>query len=163
MDRYGDAVLRTAYFYLKDKQRAEDAYQETFLRVYRALDKLRDHADPKPWILKVAINVCRDMRRSAWWRRVLLVDRADSETAAGDSAEHGAMAAEESRELYQSVTRMSEPFRTVVLLYYYHDLTTLEIGGMLQVAEGTVRSRLHRARLMLRHDLERTKERGGGR
>lgn len=164
---YGDAVLRTARFYLRDKQRAEDAYQETFLRVYRALGRMEETGELKPWILKIAIRVCLDMKKSAWWRRVLLIGRAGQEPGDGGgaakrsiSAEGGALQAERSRELYERVTRLGEPYRTAVLLYYYHELSTEEIGRMLQVAEGTVRSRLHRARQTLRHALEQEGERG---
>ncbi|MEK0315482.1 sigma-70 family RNA polymerase sigma factor [Cohnella sp. 56] len=164
MTMYGDAVLRTAYFYLRDRHKAEDAYQETFLRVYRALDRVREAPHPKPWILKVAIRVCLDMRKSSWWRRVLLMDRPWKETERTPpadrtySVEGGVLRAEENRELYERIVRLNEPYRTVVLLYYYHELTTQEIGDMLQAAEGTVRSRLHRARQLLRHALDQAGE-----
>lgn len=164
MTTYGDAVLRTACFYLRDRHKAEDAYQETFLRVYRALDRVREAPDPKPWILKVAIRVCLDMRKSSWWRKVLLMDRPWRETERAPpadriySVEGVVLRTEDNRELYERVAKLSEPYRTVVLLYYYHELTTQEIGDMLRVAEGTVRSRLHRARQLLRHALDQAGE-----
>lgn len=152
MDRYGDAVLRTAYFYLRDRQRAEDVYQEVFLRVYRNRGSLEAMENPKAWVLKIAVNACRDVMRRPWWKKVLLIDSRPRETA--ESVEQEAVDSETNRELWRSVSELAEPFRTAVLLYYYHELSTKEIGGILNVSEGTIRSRLHRARQMLKENLE---------
>ncbi|GIO14507.1 RNA polymerase subunit sigma-24 [Cohnella xylanilytica] len=155
MDRYGDAVLRTALFRLKDRQKAEDVYQEVFLRVYRCEVSMQDIANPKAWILKVTLNACRDAERRPWWRQAPLLSRHSRETT--ESVERTAVLAETNRELWRAVSALAEPFRMCVLLYYYHELSTREIGDVLGVSEGTVRSRLHRARQLLKATLE-----GGG-
>ncbi|WP_245590343.1 sigma-70 family RNA polymerase sigma factor [Cohnella panacarvi] len=161
MAEHGDAVLRTAYVYLRDRQKAEDAYQEVFIRVYRNGGRLRRMEKLRPWILKVTINVCRDLKRSAWWRKVLFrhdraEDTAVSEAEAVASAEHQAIASEQSREVLEQVMRLEERYRMVVLMFYYHEWSTQEIADALQVREGTVRSRLHRGRALLKGYIEKS-------
>ena len=65
--RYGDAVLRVCYLTLLDAREAEDAAQETFLRAWRFMDRCEGRGD-KTWLVRIALNVCRDVRRSRWRR-----------------------------------------------------------------------------------------------
>ena len=69
---YGDAVLRMCFIYLADRQLAEDALQDTFLKAWRRMDscEARSGASAKTWIMRIAINTCKDYRRSAWFRHV---------------------------------------------------------------------------------------------
>ena len=68
--RYGKELLRLCYVYLKDASQAEDAVQETFLKAYRRMDTFRGQSSEKTWLFAIAVNVCRDMCRSAWFRCV---------------------------------------------------------------------------------------------
>ena len=65
---YEVILLRTCYMYLHDKALAEDATQETFLKAYKALDSFRGESSEKTWLMRIAMNTCRDMKRSAWFR-----------------------------------------------------------------------------------------------
>lgn len=69
---YGEDVLRTSYMYLKDRQRAEDAFQEVFLKIYRKYDSFKGNSSEKTWIISITINVCKDLLRSSWLKRVFL-------------------------------------------------------------------------------------------
>ena len=71
---YGNAVLRMCFLYLKDSHLAEDASQETFLKVYRNYAQFDGTAGEKTWVMRIAINVCKDYLRSAWNRRVSVVE-----------------------------------------------------------------------------------------
>ena len=148
MDEFGDMVLRTAYVYLRDRQKAEDVYQEVFVRVFRHGDKIKRMGNAQGWILRVTMNLCRDLKRSTWWRRVLFLN--DERDGVSGSLEDRIVASEKSRELLAHIMRLETPYRMAVLLFYYHDLSTREIAGVLKVPEGTVRSRLHRARALLK-------------
>ena len=64
------ALVRMCCLCLGDASLAEDAAQETFLKAYRALDGFRGECDEKTWLMRIAINTCRDMRRSRWTRHV---------------------------------------------------------------------------------------------
>jgi len=68
VDQYQESVLRTCYLYLCDKTLAEDATQETFLRVYRTMDSFRGESSEKTWILKIAMHTCYDINHSGWFR-----------------------------------------------------------------------------------------------
>lgn len=65
MARYQTPVLRMCFAYLRDRQLAEDAAQETFVKAYRALAAFRGDSDEKTWLMRIAINTCKDMRRGA--------------------------------------------------------------------------------------------------
>ena len=68
VDRYQAQLLRLCYLVLHDTMLAEDAVQETFLKAYRAMGRFRGDCQEKTWLMRIAINTCRDMRRSAWLR-----------------------------------------------------------------------------------------------
>ena len=63
---YAGMVYRHCLHMLSRPEEAEDAAQETFLKAYRALDSFRGECDEKTWLMRIAINTCRDMRRSRW-------------------------------------------------------------------------------------------------
>jgi RNA polymerase sigma-70 factor (ECF subfamily) len=155
MDLYGDDVLRTCYMFLKDRHRAEDAFQEVFLKVYRSLNGFKAKSSEKTWIISIAINHCKDMLRSSWVKRVMLTDRIRSASAAPD-VEKGLIRQDEKRFLYETVLALPQVLKEVIILYYYQELDTREIAHILKIPEGTVRSRLHKARTVLRKEL------GGG-
>ncbi|MFV0413086.1 MAG: sigma factor [Oscillospiraceae bacterium] len=75
MDSYGNSLLRLCFMYLKDMPMAEDAVQETFFKVYKNYGKFDGGNGEKTWITRIAINVCKDMLRSAWNRRVNVVEQ----------------------------------------------------------------------------------------
>lgn len=155
MDRYGDDVLRTCYMFLKDRHRAEDAFQEVFLKVYRSLSGFRSQSSEKTWIISIAINHCKDMLRSSWIKRVMLTDRIHGAASAPDVVK-GIIRQDEKRLLYETVMALPHALKEVIILYYYQELDTREIGHILKIPEGTVRSRLHKARSVLKQEL------GGG-
>jgi len=155
MDLYGDDVLRTCYMFLKDRHRAEDAFQEVFLKVYRSLNGFKAKSSEKTWIISIAINHCKDMLRSSWVKRVMLTDRIRSASAAPD-VEKGLIRQDEKRFLYETVLALPQVLKEVIILYYYQEIDTSEIAHILKIPEGTVRSRLHKARTVLRKEL------GGG-
>ena len=73
--QYGTMVLRQAYFYLKDRQKAEDVCQEVFLRMYKKQPQLPDEQSEKAYLLRVTINLCKDVLKSAWHRRTAPAER----------------------------------------------------------------------------------------
>ncbi len=149
MDTYGNDVLRTSYMYLKDMHKAEDAFQEVFIKVFNKFDSFRGDSSEKTWIIKITINVCRDILRSSWLKRVLLTDRFVEQKSSPDIAGR-IIRKDENKLLFDEVMSLPEAFREVIILYYYHGCDTKEAGEILNTAEGTVRSRLHRAREMLK-------------
>ncbi len=147
---YSTAVLRTCYVYLADRALAEDALQDTFMKVWRSMDQFerRNGSSAKTWILRIAINTCKDYRANAWWRRV------DLSKAIEDLPPSVMGVSDESRDLFLTVMRLPIKLRQVVLLYYYHDMTMAEIAGILNIGKSAVHHRLKKAYALLRMQLE---------
>lgn len=152
MDTYGNDVLRTSYMYLKNLQNAEDAFQEVFIRVFNKLESFKGESSEKTWIIRITINVCKDMLRSSWFKRVLLTDKLKDKNV-NIGIENRIIKIEENKVIFEEVMSLSHRFKEVIILYYYHNCNTAEISKILNVAEGTVRSRLHRAREILKTKL----------
>lgn len=147
--RYADDVLRVSYFYLGDREKAEDVMQEVFLRVMDKQPVLREGSE-KSWLLKVALNICRDQWRSSWAKRVILGSKRLDIIPADDELEDRT----EKEALMQAVHSLPADVREVFLLFYYQRYTIEEIAKILDVQAGTVSSRLSRGRKKLKVLLE---------
>lgn len=145
MERCGDAVYRLALCRLGGRADAEDVYQEVFLRLLRDTTDFRDDEHLKAWLLRVTVNCCNDLRRSAWFRRTAPLE------AAPDAA---APAQDGNDELWQAVRALPDDLRIVVWLHYVEGYGTDEIAPLVGCRPATVRTRLHRARKKLRLELE---------
>jgi RNA polymerase sigma factor (sigma-70 family) len=150
-----EIAFRTAYLVLGDAAEAEDAAQEGFVKAHAALDRFRDGAPFRPWLLRIVVNTARNRRRSAT-RRMGLQLRVDAAEASRvvDSAESGALAAERRRELVDAVNGLGPDDRLIIGARYFLELHEAEIATLIGVAPGTVKSRLSRARARLARRLE---------
>lgn len=155
MSDYGDHVLRTCYLYLKDRQLAEDAVQDTFIKVYTKFHTFKGNSSEKTWIMRIAINVCKDYLRRRSYKE-LPRDFSEFVTADEGSEEPAAelINTDENIALLDAVTSLSTIYRETILLYYYNGFNTREIAKILKIGETTVCVRLKRARDMLRVALE---------
>lgn len=156
LSAHGTAVLRFAAFYLRDRSLAEDAAQEVFLRAYRNWADFRATGSVKAWLMRITANVCRDeLRRRRWRREESLEQFPAVNPEPGGDPEEAAIARLEGAALLGHVLDLPEEIRETVFLYYYFDLSTVDIAQTLDCPEGTVRSRLVRGRRRLKEVLER--------
>ena len=137
---HGQAVYRLAYARTGSREDAEDITQETFLRLVRAAPVFRDEAHCRAWLLHVAMNCTRSLFRRPWRRRDLPLEEAAN--AAAPEGERG--------DVLEAVLALPPRDRAAVHLYYYEGYSTPEISAMTGQSEGTVRSRLSRARQKLK-------------
>ncbi|MBR4359668.1 MAG: sigma-70 family RNA polymerase sigma factor [Clostridia bacterium] len=142
--KYANDVLRVSYFYLGDRQQAEDVTQDVFVRLLTSSPDLEAGRE-KAWLLKVALNRCRDLWRAAWVKRVVLGSPAMELTPAPDRMEERL----ERQELLSAIHKLPADFRDVILLHYYQGYGIAEMAQILKVPEGTVSSRLSRGRKKL--------------
>ena len=151
VNQYQASLLRTCYMYLRDQEQAEDAVQETFLKAYRYFGAFRGESAEKTWLMKIAINTCRDMRKTGWF---LHMDR----RVTPEMLPEASVPFEEIEEgLIVEVMNLPLRLREVVLLYYYYqNMDTNEIAQTLGIARSSVSGRLQRARKKLREILEGT-------
>jgi RNA polymerase sigma factor (sigma-70 family) len=151
VDAFADVAFRTAYLITGDATEAEDAAQEAFVKAYRALDRFREGSPFRPWMLRIVGNTARNRRRSAGRQLGLrLRAQAAAPTAqAVPSAEAAAVRDERRRELLDAINALPADDRLVIGARYFLDLSEAEIAALVGVAQGTVKSRLFRARRRL--------------
>ncbi len=142
--RYQDMVYRTALHALGGPQDADDAVQEVFLRLFNYRGTFESEEHLRRWLLRVAVNYCRDVLKSPWRRRRVPLEEAP-EVPVFDRPEQAA--------LYREVMALPSKYRTVLDLFYYEELSVREIGELLRVETSTVTTRLARARARLRERL----------
>lgn len=147
MKAYGDAILRMSYSYLHNLADAEDILQDTLLSLMKANPVFSDADHEKAWLLRVAINLCKNRLKSSWFKRTeILEDYPDEKMSESMSASESIV--------FDIVNRLAVKYREVIHLFYYEGFSTSEIAGLLRKNESTVRSLLHRAREKLKEDLK---------
>ena len=143
-NRYASDIIRVSYFYLGDRGKAEDVCHDAFVSLFVNRPAL-EPGHEKTWLLKVAMNRCRDIWRSAWVRRVISGSPAFEMIPAPDTlGKHM-----EKAEVLQAVHSLPADFREIFILYYYQGYGISEISGILNLPEGTISSRLSRGRKKL--------------
>ena len=145
---YEKDLLRLCCVYLKDSSMAEDAVQETFLKAYKNLHSFRGESSEKTWLIRIAINVCKDMQRTAWFRNIGRMVNLD-DVQIPQVQEHDVKSA-----VVSEIMRLPGKLKEVVLLYYYEDMNQSEIAEILNVSITTVHRRLEKARALLKDMLE---------
>ncbi len=100
------------YAILRDEELAKDAVQETFLKAYQAMGAFREDCSEKTWLTRIAVNTCRDMRRSAWFRHV------NGRLTLEDLPELTVQVEEDRVELTLAIMHLPQKLKEVTLLYY---------------------------------------------
>lgn len=145
-DEFADLVIqnkipmyRLAMGILKNNADAEDAVSETILIAYEHLYSLKDKTKFKSWMMTMLVNESKRVLKRR--KKAVLSDNADLFTGVSKESNH---------EILDLVMSLKEEFSQVVILYYYEGFTTKEIAKILRISEGTVKSRLSRARTKLK-------------
>lgn len=147
---HGPAVLRLLVRYVGDLDRAEELFQETWLRVKVGLKGFRGQAHIGTWIYRIALNLARDDRR----RRQRKVDWAEvARDQHGGPAIDGAERHEELARLYRAIDELPELQREALVLNKLHGMSYREMAELTGSTEGTLRSRVHWAMVALRRQL----------
>lgn len=143
-DQYATDVLRVCYFYLSDREKAEDVCQDVFVRLMTTHPVLQPGRE-KSWLLKVALNRCRDLWRGAWLKRVILGGPTFELIPAPDEFSRR----NDQQAMMAAINQLPATFKEVILLHYYQGMNIAEIAQMLELPEGTISSRLSRGRKKL--------------
>ena len=141
-------LLRTCYLLLRDAALAEDAVQETFLKAWRARDDYRREASEKTWLMRIAVNTCKDMLRGGWFRRI------DRKVDMTDLPETAAPFAEPDDTITRAILSLQDDLRQVVTLRYYQGCSIQEVAEVLHIGRRTVHYRLDKAERALMVALE---------
>ena len=148
MQTHGSTVLRVCYLYLKDHSLAQDAAQTAFVKAWQHFASLKDNANEKAWLMRIAVNTCKTMLRSPEYR--LYAHSPDMDDLPEPSCEddHG------DATVLSAVLALPEKYREVVMLHYYQGLSSPETARILRVPQATVLTRLHRALKLLESELK---------
>lgn len=157
MTAYGQDVWNFVYCMTRKWELADDITQEVFLKAYRHMHSFRREASVKTWLLTIARNTVRDYMKSAFMRRVTLVDwvqnRETHPSAEDESFEQMAVS-----RIWKQVLELPVKYREVLILFAHYQLSMKEIARLLGTREGTVKSRLHQARLKVLQIKERDED-----
>ena len=143
IDQHGDDIWRLFLLYMGERQLAEDAFQETFVRAWRHMNTFRGESSAKTWLSHIAVNVCRDMLRTPWLRM-----RRSARSV--EVMEHlPAPDATPRHELMDAIRALPDKYREVIVLVYVQDMKLREAAAQLRLPVPTVSTRLRRARARL--------------
>lgn len=151
-ERYKDRIYRTALAITRDPAAAEDILQECFIRLFTHADRLHTDEPIGPWLYRVAVNLSADWlsHRQRWFG---LVNRLVERWTAPLRVEREVEERELQEKVQNAIRSLPLAQQVVVVLYYLEGLSLKEIAEILEVPEGTVKSRLHYAREALRERL----------
>lgn len=136
---YRDDVYRFALSYTRSREEAEDICQTVFEQLLR--QKSITPGKEKAWLMQTCANRCKNLLRSHWWQKTVpMEDRPDAPRDADP--------------VRRAVLGLKPEYRAVVYLYYYEGYDTREIGKLLGISQSAVSTRLHRARSLLKQELE---------
>ncbi|MEK4007596.1 RNA polymerase sigma factor [Paenibacillus sp. FSL H3-0333] len=143
-EQYADMLYRIALVHLGSRQDAEEATQDTFIKLMEKAPVFKDDEHQKAWLIRVITNHCKNLLGRGWRKREVKLEGVEQVTA--DNPEELAV--------LQLVLALPVKYKTVIHLYYYEDYPVQEISRILQISESAVKMRLQRGRQLLRLELE---------
>ena len=150
LDTYSDLIIRLCYSYVKTMHDAEDIAQDVFLELIRRKPAFTDNNHEKAWLLRTAVNKCKNHLKSGWVSKTVPLE---------DNLSDSALQTEDSglddtkRAVLEAVNSLPEKYRTVIHLFYYEDYSVARIAEILHSREGTIKSQLNRGRQLLKTKL----------
>lgn len=148
MRAYGTDIKRFCTLQLRDAALAEDAAQDVFFKAWKALGTFRNESSEKTWLIRIALNTCRDYQRAGWFRfmdRRVTPDDLPGQSVAF-SFQDGTVAGE--------IAALPPKVKAVILLRYYEGMNLQESADALNVSLATVKRRLKKANQILRRNLK---------
>ncbi len=140
--RYAETVYRLALSRTRDVHNAEDVFQEVFLRLLKWNKPFESEEHRRAWLIRVTINCSKKWLCSAWMKRTVPLD------------ESLPFPQQQDRDVYFAVLELPAQYRTVIHLHYYERMPVEEMAQVLSISESAVKSRLYRARNLLREMLK---------
>lgn len=157
---YGREIYSFCRYLAGSRQEADDLYQDTFVRAVEQCERMDEAQNPKSFLLTVAVNLWKNKKRKFAWRsRIAAMENIGSEKlelleSKEETPEETYVSKEERELVYRAVSQLGEKYKSVILLYYMEDMNLSEIAEILSIPIGTVKSRLHKARTILKKELE---------
>ncbi len=146
----------------QEKEAAEELYQDTFLKAVELCGRIDEKNNPKSYLLSVAVKLWKNRKRKFAWRsRIAVIESGKPEECYSESAawevdgpEEKLLQKERQRVVTEAVKELKEDYRMPMYLYYAEEMPLKDIASILHIPEGTVKSRLHKARKEIKKYLE---------
>ncbi|WP_412102207.1 sigma-70 family RNA polymerase sigma factor [Peribacillus frigoritolerans] len=149
MSLYGQDILQLVYSYVKDAVVAEDLTQEIFIKCYKALPTYNQQSNIRTWLWRIAINHCKDYRKSWYFRKVSTAEEEQDWTST-DNVEEEVIQQDEDRQLAVVVMELPIQYRELIYLHYFQEMKLKEISEITGVKLGTVKTRMRQAKRRLK-------------
>lgn len=140
---YGDLLYRTGIMILGNPQDVQDVLQEVMLKVLQKMPEFHDSEHEKAWLLRVTINLCKDMLRFRFRHQYIQIDELEIEAVDTDD-----------RQLLQEIIQLPSRWQIVLILHYVEGYSLKEIADILAVSENAVKKRMQRAKAGLKKKLQ---------
>lgn len=158
---YGKDIYSFCKYLTNNLPEADDLYQDTFLLAVELKEKIDYGNNPKSYLLSISLRIWKNKKRKFAWRKRIaevqsLVDEkdVDMEVSPELSPEESVICKEEEEAVRLAVNSLPDKLKLVVLLFYMEELPVAQIAEVMKIPTGTVLSRLHQARKVLRKELE---------
>ncbi|HJB32834.1 MAG TPA: RNA polymerase sigma factor [Candidatus Oscillibacter excrementavium] len=145
VEQYLNMVYRIALNWFGSVHDAEDAAQEVMLRLWKNTSGFEGDAHLRHWLVRVTINVCKDLSRAPWRLHSVPLAQAPPQPCANEP---------EAQAVVEEILRLPKKYRVPLYLYHYEGYSVREISALLKANPSTIRTRLSRARELLKHQLE---------
>ncbi|ENQ3108723.1 RNA polymerase sigma-70 factor, ECF subfamily [Bacillus sp. 491mf] len=155
MNKYGQEILQLVYSYVNNKEVAEDLTQDIFVKCYKSLHTYKGKSKLKTWLWRIAINHCKDYIKSWYNKKVIVTENEFTYTGVQkESVEQTVIQNDEDRRLASAVMNLPIKYREVIYLFYFEELPIKDIAMVIEVKENTIKTRLKKAKELLKKGLE---------
>lgn len=148
IEQYADLIYRIAMAHTKNQHDAEDIFQDVFVSLIKYLNNIEDESHLKHWLIRATLNRCKNHFKTFWKRNVDTYGDFYFSNLTNSESE-----SEHTEYVRYLVDALPRKHRSVVYLYYFEDYSVEEIASILEIATGTVKSRLYTARKNLGNEL----------
>ena len=144
VEKYADTVRRVCFMHMKNYSDVEDVFQDVFLKYILYEQPFENDDHEKAWLIRVAINSCKDVLKSFSRRMVQSFEDVDAEPLYIQDEDKGVL---------DAILRLPDNYKNVIYLFYYEGYTAVEIARILNKRENTIYTWLSRAKAKLEADL----------
>ena len=151
MHEHTDYLLKLAYLYVKDWPTAEDIVQDVFITFYQKFEQFEERSSLKTYLSKITVNKCKDYLKSWRYRMHSLTN---SFSTKSKNNRNRLIEQDEKLELADAVLQLPLKYREVIIYYYFEELSVIEVAKQLDLSDNTVKTRLRKARILLKDELK---------
>lgn len=151
MNEHTEYLLRIAFLYVKDWPAAEDIVQDVFISYYEKFEQFEERSSLKTYLSIITVNKCKDYLKSWRYRMQILTN---SFTTKPKNIPNRLILQDEKLELADAVLQLPLKYREVIFYYYFEELSIIEVANQLNLSDNTVKTRLRKARLLLKEKLK---------